>query len=46
MKYKEDMMEDAAECPGITPNNLDLDVSPTCLEEKERGLLGCLWSVW
>jgi len=25
--------------PGITPNNLDLDVSPTCLREKERELL-------
>ena len=32
-------MEDAGECSGITPNNLDLDVSPTCLEEKERELL-------
>jgi hypothetical protein len=26
--------------PGITPNTLDLDVSPTCLREKERSLLG------
>ena len=49
MKYREDMMENAAECPwmhsdcpGITLNNHDLDVSPTCLREKEmveRGLL-------
>ena len=26
--------------PGIMPNILDLDVSPTCLREKERELFG------
>jgi hypothetical protein len=25
--------------PGITPNDLDLEVSPTCLREKERELV-------
>ena len=42
MKYREDMMENHEkgpgkhwDRPGITPNNLDLDVSPTCLREKE-----------
>ena len=28
--------------PGIMPNTLDLEVSPTCLSEKERELLGDL----
>ena len=46
MKYREDMMKIVAECsekcsdrPGITPKVLDLDVSPTCLRQKERELL-------
>ena len=46
MKYREDMMENHekglgmhSDRPGIMPNILDLDVSPTCLREKERELL-------
>jgi hypothetical protein len=28
-----------SDCPRITPKILDLEVFPTCLREKERGLL-------
>ena len=46
MKYREDMMENVEKSPGMcsdrpgtTPKILDLEVSPTCLREKERELL-------
>ena len=45
-------MKIVAEClgmcsdrPGITPNTLDLEVSPTCLRETGRELLGGLGRV-
>ena len=53
MKYREDMMKIVAEClgmcsdrPGITPNTLDLEVSPTCLRERELWLLDEVCAVW
>ena len=46
MKYREDMKERCkksprmcSDRPRIMPNTLDLEVSPTCLREKERELL-------
>ena len=43
MKYREDMMEDAAECPGmrsdrpgITPNDLVLESSSLVLEREKE----------
>ena len=39
MEIVEKSPEKCSDCPGITPNTLDLEVSPTCLREKGRELL-------
>ena len=51
MKYREDMMENDAECPGmrsdrpgITLNDLDLESTPTCLREREGWQNEWMWS--
>ena len=39
MEIVEKSPEKCSDRPGIMPNTLDLEVSPTCLREKERELL-------
>jgi hypothetical protein len=45
MEIVEKSPEMCSDRPGITPNTLDLEVSPTCLRETGRELLGGLGRV-